>query len=67
MGGGVWLSSRGIHQWLGQGRLSSLTDLALSIPFGLLIFYASCRALRVSELELATRSLAGPILRRLGR
>jgi putative peptidoglycan lipid II flippase len=67
MGGGVWLSSRGIHQWLGQGRLASLTDLALSIPFGLLIFYAACRALRVSELELATRSLAGPILRRLGR
>jgi putative peptidoglycan lipid II flippase len=67
MGGAVWLSSHGIHQWLGPRRLASLIDLTISIPFGLLIFYAVCRLLRVSELELATRSLAGPILRRLGR
>ena len=67
MGGAVWISSHGIQHWLGQGRLARLTDLALSIPFGLVVFYGSCRLLRVAELELATRSLAGPILRRLGR
>jgi putative peptidoglycan lipid II flippase len=67
MGGAVWMSSHGVHRWLGPGRLASLVDLAISIPFGLLIFYASCRLLQVEELQLATRSLAGPILRRLGR
>lgn len=65
MGGAVWLSSHGIQHWLGQGRLARLTDLAFSIPFGLLVFYGSCRLLRVAELELATRSLLVPILRRL--
>ena len=67
MGGAVWMSSHGIQHWLGQGRLARLTDLALSIPFGLLVFYGSCRVVRVAELELATRSLLVPILRRLGR
>jgi len=42
-----------------------LADLATSIPFGLVIFYAACRIMRVTELDLATRSLAGPILRRV--
>jgi len=67
MGGAVWISSHGIQHWLGIGRLARLTDLAVSIPFGLLVFYGACRLLRVAELELATRSLAGPILRRLRR
>ena len=67
MGGAVWLSSHGVQLWLGQGRLARLTDLVVSIPIGLLVFYGSCRLVRVSELELATRSLVGPILRRLQR
>ena len=65
MGAAVWLSSHGIRHWLGVNRLARLADLAVSIPFGLVIFYGSCRLLRVSELELAKRSLLGPILRRL--
>ena len=67
MGIAVWISSHAIQHWLGQGRLARLTDLGLSIPFGLLIFYGSCHILRVSELELAKRSLMGPLLRRLRR
>jgi len=67
MGGAVWMSSHAIQHWLGQGRLARLTDLVCSIPLGLLVFYGSCRAIRVPELELATRSLVGPILRRLQR
>jgi hypothetical protein len=31
------------------------------------VFYLACRLLRVSELDLATRALAGPLLRRLRR
>src|SRR5579862_9408486 len=67
MGGAVWLSSHAVQHWMGQGRLARLADLVVSIPIGLLIFYGSCRAVRVPELELATRSLVGPILRRLQR
>jgi hypothetical protein len=44
-----------------------LVDLAVSIPIGLLVFYLACRLLRVSELDLASRVLVGPLLRRLRR
>jgi putative peptidoglycan lipid II flippase len=63
MGGAVWLSSRGIQSWLGAARLGRLADLAVSIPIGLLVFYGACRMLRVTELELATRALTGPLRR----
>jgi putative peptidoglycan lipid II flippase len=56
MGAVVLLASHGIEGWLGVGRLARLIDLGISIPLGLLIFYAGCRILRVSELELATRA-----------
>ncbi|HXA65005.1 MAG TPA: murein biosynthesis integral membrane protein MurJ [Bryobacteraceae bacterium] len=65
MGGAVWFSSHGFQQWLGVSKLGRLVDLAISIPFGLIVFYGACRILRVAELDLATRALAGPILRRL--
>jgi len=64
MGCAVWFSSHAIQNWLGVSRWSRLTDLALSIPFGLVVFYAACRMLRVAELDLATRALTGPLLRR---
>jgi len=67
MGAAVWLSSHEIQNWLGTGRLSRLIDLAVSIPVGLVVFYAACRLLRVTELDLATRALAGPVMRRLQR
>jgi putative peptidoglycan lipid II flippase len=67
MGAAVLLSSHGIEGWLGVSRLGRLVDLAVSIPLGLLVFYAACRALHVSELDLAARALADPIGRRLRR
>jgi putative peptidoglycan lipid II flippase len=67
MGGAVWLASRELENLLGVGRLGRIVDLAVSIPLGLLVLYGACKSLRVSELDLATRSLAGPILRRLKR
>jgi len=57
-------SSHGIEAWLGVSRLGRLVDLAVSIPLGLVVFYAVCRVLRVSELELAARALANPLARR---
>jgi putative peptidoglycan lipid II flippase len=65
MGGAVWLSSRELENWLGVARLGRVMDLAISIPFGLVVFYGACRLLRVAELDLATRSLISPVLRRL--
>ena len=67
MGGAVWMSSHMVRIWLGAGKLGRLADLVISIPFGLVVYYGACRLLRVAELDLATRALAGPILRRLGR
>jgi len=64
MGAAVLLSNHAIEGWLGISRSARLVDLAVSIPLGLLIFYAACRILRVSELELATRALANPLARR---
>ena len=65
MGAAVFLASHGIEGWLGAGRPARLIDLAVSIPLGLAIFYAACRVLRVSELELATRALVNPLSRRV--
>ncbi len=64
MGAVVFLASHRIEGWLGADRLARLIDLAISIPVGLLIFYAVCRILRVSELELASRALVDPLTRR---
>jgi putative peptidoglycan lipid II flippase len=63
MGTAVLVSSYGVALWLGSDRLGRLVDLAISIPLGLVVFYFVCRALRVSELELAARALAGPLAR----
>jgi len=65
MGGAVWLASREVQNWLGVSRLGRVADLSISIPVGLVVFYGACRLLRVTELDLATRSLINPILRRL--
>jgi putative peptidoglycan lipid II flippase len=67
MGAAVLLSSHFIQAWLGVSRLARLVDLAVSIPLGLLVFYAACRALTVSELELAARALRNPLARRANR
>jgi putative peptidoglycan lipid II flippase len=66
MGLASWLSSRGIHNVMGAGKAAHLTDLAVSIPLGALVFYLLCRALRVPELEAAWDAVATPLARRLG-
>lgn len=61
----VLASSRAIGHLAGAGFLARLTDLAVSIPLGLVVLYAVARALRIEELEMARRALASPIARRL--
>jgi putative peptidoglycan lipid II flippase len=47
----------------GTSRLARLGELGLAIPAGLVSFYALCRLVRVSELELAVGAAAGPLQR----
>ncbi len=65
MGIAVLASSHGVGVWLGVRKLANVVDLAISIPLGVAVFYAACRLLRVSELELAGKSLFAPLTRRL--
>ena len=67
MGLVCYLSSDGVHHWLGARRLAHVTDVALSVPLGAIVYYALCRAMRVAELEAAWRALSGPLGRRLQR
>jgi putative peptidoglycan lipid II flippase len=60
-----WASSRTVLLWLGAGKLQQFTDLAVSIPLGLIVFLGMCRALRVGELDAAANAIAGPLARRL--
>lgn len=61
MGALVGALSGAVEQWLGQGRLASAVNLAVSIPVGVAVFWGACRLLRVAELELAARALGGPV------
>lgn len=67
MGIAVAGSNALIAAWLGVTRKAYLADLAFTIPLGLLVFYAVSKLLGIPELEPAFRSLARPLLRRLGR
>lgn len=63
----VWVSSKAITSALGAHFLGRMTDLAVSIPLGLAVLYWAARGMKIEELEMATRALAGPLARRLGR
>jgi putative peptidoglycan lipid II flippase len=65
MGGVVWLCSSGITGLLGTSKIGRLTDLAVSIPMGLVVLFLACKLLRVSEFDAAVRAVAGPLQRRL--
>jgi putative peptidoglycan lipid II flippase len=61
----VWASDRFITGALGRRTLGYLIDLAISMPLGVAVYYVCCRALRIEELEMATRAFARPLARRL--
>jgi putative peptidoglycan lipid II flippase len=64
MGCVIWLTSRYIEDQVGLTRSAHILNLIVSIPAGLAAYYYVCRLLRVSELDLAMRSIAGPLTRR---
>ncbi len=57
MGAVVYGSDALILGRLGAGRIAHLTDLLISVPLGVAVFYSGCRLLRVRELEVATRGM----------
>jgi putative peptidoglycan lipid II flippase len=67
MGAVIVVSSRLIEAWLGTSRVGRLGDLLVSIPLGFAVFYGMCRAMGVSDLDMAIRAFTSPVRRRLGR
>lgn len=65
MGGAIWLSSHFMQRQLGVSQLARLADLAVSLPWGLAVYYAACRSLRVGELDAAIQAVMAPVRRRL--
>jgi len=66
MAGVVAVSSHFAEARFGVSQLARLADLAVSIPLGLAIYYGVCRALGVSDIDMAVRAFTAPMRRRLG-
>lgn len=67
MAASVALSSYLTERYLGASQWARMTDLALSIPLGLTVYYGVCRALGVTDIDMAVRAFSAPIRRRLKR
>ncbi len=65
MGAVVLVTSHYMRVRFGISALGHLADLSVSIPAGVVVFYMSARLLRVPELDMATRMVMRPIMRRL--
>jgi putative peptidoglycan lipid II flippase len=61
------LSSHFMAAHAGVSQLGRLADLAVSIPLALAVYYGVCRALGVSDVDMAVRAFTAPIRRRLAR
>ncbi len=66
MGAACMLSSRSIEHWMGVSRMVRVIDLAVSVPLGLIVFYATAKLFQLPEIESAKRALMAPLSRRLG-
>jgi len=67
MGGVVFFLSREMERWLGVSQMARRADLAVSIPMGVTVFYIACRAMGVTDLDMAFQAVLAPVKRRLGR
>jgi hypothetical protein len=66
MGAACAISSHWMGQWAGFSRLARTADLAVSVPFGLLVFYGTAKLFHLPEIESANRAFVAPLARRLG-
>lgn len=67
MGAAAAASSHFMVSRLGVSQLARMADLAVSIPVGLVVYYAFCRWLDVPDLDAAIHAIAGPVIRRVNR
>jgi putative peptidoglycan lipid II flippase len=67
MAAAVWLSSHGMRSYLGVGQLARMADVAVSLPLGFAVYYASAKALGLHEIDSVLRSFLNPVTRRLKR
>jgi putative peptidoglycan lipid II flippase len=67
MGAVVFLASKGMERWLGVSQMARRADLVVSIPLGLAVFYAVCKLMGVTDLDMAVRAVLAPVKRRLRR
>ncbi len=63
----IAVSSHLMSARLGVSKIAHLANLAVSIPLGFGAYYAACRWLGVSEIDMAMRAFTAPIRRRLAR
>jgi len=64
MAAAVWGLSAGVHAAIHREGVARALDILFGVPAGAAIVYLLCRAMKVEELEMATRALSGPMLRR---
>jgi putative peptidoglycan lipid II flippase len=64
MGGAVFLASRQMERWLGVSQMARRADLLVSIPLGVAVFYWVCRAMGVTDLDMAFQAVLAPVKRR---
>ncbi len=67
MGCAVFVASRQMEGWLGVTQMARRADLAVSIPLGVAVFYCVCRAMGVTDLDMAFQAVLAPVRRRLRR
>ncbi len=67
MGGAVLLASHQMEHWFGVTQAARRADLVVSLPLGVAVFYGACRAMGVTDLDLALRAVIAPVQRRLRR
>jgi putative peptidoglycan lipid II flippase len=59
----TFASTKGVQAFMGESRLAHLTDLLVSIPLGLGVYYVASKALAVSELDVTVRAFIAPVSR----
>jgi putative peptidoglycan lipid II flippase len=67
MGGAVFFVSRQMERWLGVSQMARRADLMVSIPLGVAVVYLVCRAMGVTDLDMAFEAVLAPLKRRLRR
>ncbi len=60
-----WLTSKGIHQFIGDTRIARIFNVSVSVATGASVFYVAAGLLGVEELKLAMNAIVGRFIRRL--